>query len=119
VNYRDKETGLQKVPRLDEAIVRDAPAMTAFWGRDAIRYRSPRKASPEAASGKDGCCNAFSVARPLWLRLDDSGLRGPMMRPRRESWPLWVRLTLGLIIAGTVAFMTGYFVIEDLLAFFK
>jgi hypothetical protein len=42
-----------------------------------------------------------------------------MMRPRRESWPLWVRLTFGLIIAGTVAFMTGYFVIEDLLAFFK
>ena len=28
------------------------------------------------ASGKDGCYNAFSVARPLWLRLDDSGLRG-------------------------------------------
>jgi hypothetical protein len=48
MNDRDKETGLQKVPRLDEAIVRDAPAMTAFWGRDAVRHRSPRKASPEA-----------------------------------------------------------------------
>ena len=41
-----------------------------------------------------------------------------MMQPR-ESSPLWVWLTLGLMIAGTVAYMTGYFVIEDLLAFFK
>jgi hypothetical protein len=30
-----------------------------------------------------------------------------------------VWLTLGLIAAGAVAYMTGYFVIEDLLAFFK
>jgi hypothetical protein len=59
-----------------------------------------------------------ALARPLWLRLDDSGLREPMMQPR-ESSPLWVWLTLGLMTAGTVTYVTGYFVIEDLLAFFK
>jgi hypothetical protein len=41
------------------------------------------------------------------------------MQQPRESLPLWVWLTLGLMICGTVAYMTGYFVIEDLLAFFK
>jgi hypothetical protein len=47
-----------------------------------------------------------------------AGLREPMMQPR-ESSPLWVWLTLGLMTAGTVTYVTGYFVIEDLLAFFK
>jgi hypothetical protein len=45
-------------------------------------------------------------------------LGGPMMQPR-EGWPLWVWLTFGLMAVGTVAYLTGYFVIEDLLAFFK
>jgi hypothetical protein len=37
----------------------------------------------------------------------------------RESSPLWVWLALGLMTAGTVMYLAGYFVIEDLLAFFK
>jgi hypothetical protein len=37
----------------------------------------------------------------------------------RESAPLWVGLTFALIIVGTVMYLTGYFMIEDLLALFK
>jgi len=40
------------------------------------------------------------------------------MRPR-EGVPLWVGLTLELMIVVAVMYLTGYFVIEDLLAFFK
>jgi hypothetical protein len=40
------------------------------------------------------------------------------MRPR-ETAPIWVGLTFALMIAGTVLYLTGYFMIEDLLAFFK
>ncbi|SHG77767.1 hypothetical protein [Bradyrhizobium erythrophlei] len=40
------------------------------------------------------------------------------MQPR-EAVPLCVRLTLGLMIVVAVIYLTGYFVIEDLLAFFK
>jgi hypothetical protein len=40
------------------------------------------------------------------------------MQPR-EAVPLWVGLTLGLMIVGVVMYLSGYFVIEDLLAFFK
>jgi hypothetical protein len=35
------------------------------------------------------------------------------------STPLWVRLTVALIIIGMVMYLTGYFMIEDLLALFK
>lgn len=42
----------------------------------------------------------------------------PTMQPR-ESVPLWVGLTFALMIVGTVMYLTGYFMIEDLLAFLK
>jgi hypothetical protein len=42
----------------------------------------------------------------------------PTIQPR-EAVPLWVGLTLGLMIVVAVMYLTGYFVIEDLLAFFK
>jgi hypothetical protein len=35
----------------------------------------------------------------------------------RETTPLW--LTFGLMTIGTVVYLTGYFMIEDILAFFK
>jgi hypothetical protein len=41
-----------------------------------------------------------------------------MMQPR-ESAPLWVGLTFLLMIVGAVMYVTGYFIVEDLLAFFK
>jgi hypothetical protein len=37
----------------------------------------------------------------------------------RESSPLWVWLTLGLMSFGMVSYVTGYMLVEDLLAFFK
>jgi hypothetical protein len=40
------------------------------------------------------------------------------MQPR-ESAPLWVGLTFALMIIGMVVYVTGYFMVEDLLAFFK
>jgi len=39
-----------------------------------------------------------------------------MMQPR-ESAPLWVGLTFALMIVGTIMYLTGYFMIEDLLTF--
>ena len=51
-------------------------------------------------------------------RLDMLGLGEPMMQPR-ESAPLWVGLTFLLMIVGTVMYATGYFIVEDLLTFFK
>jgi hypothetical protein len=41
-----------------------------------------------------------------------------MMQPR-EAAPLWVGLTFLLMIVGTVMYATGYFIVEDLLTFFK
>jgi hypothetical protein len=46
------------------------------------------------------------------------GLGEPTMQPR-ESAPLWVGLTFVLMVVGAVIYLTGYFVVEDLLAFFK
>jgi hypothetical protein len=40
------------------------------------------------------------------------------MQPR-VSAPLWVGLTFALMIIGMVVYVTGYFMVEDLLAFFK
>ena len=40
------------------------------------------------------------------------------MQPR-ESAPLWVGLTFALMLVGAVMYLTGYFIIEDLLAFIK
>jgi hypothetical protein len=40
------------------------------------------------------------------------------MQPQ-ESSPLWVWFALGLMAAGTVTYLAGYVVIEDLMAFFK
>ena len=51
-------------------------------------------------------------------RLDMTGLGEPTMQPR-ESAPLWVGLTFVLMIVGTVMYVAGYFVVEDLLAFLK
>jgi hypothetical protein len=40
------------------------------------------------------------------------------MQPR-EAAPIWVGLTFALMIVGTILYLTGYFMIEDILAFFK
>ncbi len=40
------------------------------------------------------------------------------MQPR-ESAPLWVALTFVLMIVGAVMYVTGYFMVEDVLRVFK
>jgi type IV secretory pathway VirB3-like protein len=41
------------------------------------------------------------------------------MTQPRESAPLWVGLTFALMIVGTVVYLAGYFMVEDILAWFK
>jgi hypothetical protein len=45
------------------------------------------------------------------LAMKQSGLREPMS--------LWVWLALGLIVLAMLAYVTGYFVIEDILRIFS
>ena len=45
------------------------------------------------------------------LAMKQSGLREPM--------PLWVWVTLGLLILAVVAYLTGYLVLEDILKHFS
>jgi hypothetical protein len=40
------------------------------------------------------------------------------MQPR-EATPIWVGLTFALMIVAAIVYLTGYFMIEDILAFFK
>jgi hypothetical protein len=40
------------------------------------------------------------------------------MQPR-ESAPLWVGLTFAFLIAGTIMYLAGYFILEDLLAYLQ
>jgi hypothetical protein len=37
----------------------------------------------------------------------------------RETTPLWVWLAFGLMTIGTVLYLTGYFIVEDIVSFFK
>jgi hypothetical protein len=55
------------------------------------------------------------------LRLDvlpDFGGRMKQLQPREAS-PLWVWLALVLIGLGSIAYLTGYLMIEEMIAFFK
>ena len=61
---------------------------------------------------------AIVLALAACSRLNVIGLGEPTMQPR-ESAPLWVGLTFVLMIVGAVMYVTGYFMVEDLLAFFK
>jgi hypothetical protein len=60
----------------------------------------------------------FPIALAIGLRLDEI-LAGRATMRTRETTPLWVWLTFGLLTVGMVMYLTGYFVIEDILAFFK
>ncbi len=79
----------------------------------AFRNRRRRlEIGPPVASG------VIVLALAGRSRLDVIGLGEPTMQPR-ESAPLWVGLTFVLMIVGTVMYVTGYFMVEDLLTFFK
>ena len=49
-----------------------------------------------------------------------AGLGGRMKQLQpRESSPLWVWLAFLLIGLGAIAYLTGYLMIEEMIAFFK
>ena len=50
-----------------------------------------------------------------------AGLLGDAMKQLqpRETSPLWVWFTFGLIGLGALAYLTGYLVIEEMIAFLK
>jgi hypothetical protein len=60
----------------------------------------------------------LAVAPDFRLGLNAAGTGEPTMQSW-ESAPLWVWLTLALITGGSVLYVAGYFVIEDILAYFK
>jgi hypothetical protein len=82
-----------------------------------LRNRFPKQAS-QPGNGWRPPCGAIVLALVDRSRLDMLGLGEPTMQPR-ESAPLWVGLTFVLMVVGTVMYVTGYFVLEDLLTFFK
>jgi hypothetical protein len=48
------------------------------------------------------------------------GLREAMKQQQeRETTPLWVWLAFGLMIIGAVTYLTGYLMIEELIAYFR
>jgi hypothetical protein len=48
------------------------------------------------------------------------GLREAMKQQQeRETTPLWVWLAVGLMIVGGVTYLSGYWMIEELIAHFR
>jgi hypothetical protein len=54
-------------------------------------------------------------------RLDSPAGLGVVMKQQqpREAAPLWVLLALGALVVGTIAYLTGYLMIEEIVAFFR
>jgi hypothetical protein len=66
-------------------------------------------------------CDTTPLVSMPSLRLDvlpGFGGRMKQLQPR-ESSPLWVWLALVLIGLGAIAYLTGYLMIEEMIAFFK
>ncbi len=80
------------------------------------RFRRQAAAPENRPAGRAG--GVIVLALATRSRLDVIGLGEPTMQPR-ESAPLWVGLTFALMLVGTVMYVAGYFVVEDLLAFLK
>jgi len=53
------------------------------------------------------------------LGLDGFAGLGDLMKQSRETAPLWVWLTFGLIGLGIIAYAAGYMVLEDIFALIK
>jgi hypothetical protein len=58
------------------------------------------------------------LAAAVQLSLDEVRCGGKAMRTR-EMTPIWVWLTFGLMAIGTVLYLTGYFMLEDIFSLFK
>jgi hypothetical protein len=83
-----------------------------------LRNRFPRQAAAPEDRPAGRASGVIVLALAAGSRLDVTGLGEPTMQPR-ESAPLWVGLTFVLMLVGTVMYVTGYFMVEDLLTFFK
>ena len=66
-------------------------------------------------------CDTASLVSAPSLGLDVfAGFGGRMKQLQpRESSPLWVWLAFVLIGLGAIAYLTGYLMIEEMIAFFK
>lgn len=62
-------------------------------------------------------CRA-ALAQPLGLLLDVRRAGGPTMRPLRESTPVWVWITIGLMALGSLAYAGAVWLAEDLMSVF-
>jgi hypothetical protein len=99
-----------------------AEEQTQHWPRpvsgqsSTVSFRN-RQSAPSVVSASRPPVNR--PCPPLWFTLGcgvDVG--GPTMQPR-EATPIWVGLTFALMIVAAIVYLTGYFMIEDILAFFK
>ena len=90
----------------------------AGWGSSAVCVTAFRNRRRPLEIGAPAARVVIVLALAARSRLDMIGLGEPTMQPR-ESAPLWVGLTFVLMIVGTVMYVTGYFMVEDLLTFFK
>ena len=83
-----------------------------------MRNRFPSQAAAPENRPARSRRGVIVLALATRSRLDVIGLGEPTMQPR-ESAPLWVGLTFVLMVVGTVMYVAGYFMVEDLLTFFK
>jgi hypothetical protein len=90
----------------------------AGWGFSAVCVTAFRNKRRPLEIGAPVARVVIVLALAARSRLDVIGLGEPTMQPR-ESAPLWVGLTFVLMIVATVMCVTGYFMVEDLLTFFK
>jgi hypothetical protein len=97
----------KRKPSMGHAPFRASRAQIAFATVNACR-RSPQHCD----------CPLIVLALSRASRLDTVWTGGPTMQPR-EATPIWVGLTFALMIVGTILYLTGYFMIEDILAYFK
>jgi hypothetical protein len=51
--------------------------------------------------------------------LDATAGLGVVMKPSRETAPIWVWLAFGLMGLAIAAYLMGYMVVEDILGFLK
>jgi hypothetical protein len=83
-----------------------------------LRNRFPRQGAAPGNRPAGRAGGLIVLALATRSRLDVIGLGEPTMQPR-ESAPLWVGLTFVLMLVGTVMYVAGYFMVEDLLVFLK
>jgi hypothetical protein len=65
------------------------------------------------------CCQALRAGDNTSAASVIAPAGGSLMKQSRETAPLWVWLTFGLIGLGIIAYAAGYMVLEDIFALIK